>query len=112
MKCYMCDSEGATREHVPPKSFFPKNLRKRLVTVPSCVAHNHGQSLDIEYVRNVIAGFYGANARGEQTFELAKRSFDRNSALFLQTFGDFRTINFNGEETGAFKIDLERMKAV
>jgi hypothetical protein len=80
--------------------------------VPSCVAHNHDQSLDIEYVRNIIAGFYGTNAEAEQPFEVAKRSFDRNPALFNQTFGDVRAIEFNGEQLGAFTVDLERMGSV
>ena len=112
MKCYMCKAEATTREHVPPQSFFPKGHRENLVTVPSCVPHNHRQSLDIEYARNVIAGCYGINALGEQTFEIARRFFDRSAALFHQTFGDFETIEFNGEDTGRFRIDLERMQAV
>src|SRR5689334_16121651 len=112
MKCYMCDAEATTREHVPPKSFYPKGHRNDLLTVPSCYAHNHDQSLDIEYVRNVIAGFYGTNNEEEQTFEIAKRSFDRSSALFYQTFGSFERIRLDGEETGMFRVDLERMKSV
>jgi hypothetical protein len=87
MQCYMCAAEATTREHVPPKSFFPMSYRENLVTVPSCATHNHDQALDIEYVRNVIAGSYGTNAQAEQTFEVAKRSFDHSSALFHQTFG-------------------------
>jgi len=112
MKCYMCDANATTREHVPPKSFFPKGHRGNLVTVPSCVTHNHDQSQDIEYVRNIIAGFYGTNVQAEQTFEVAKRSFDRSPALFYRTFGDFETIVVDGEETGAFRFDLERVKSV
>ena len=82
------------------------------MTVPSCVTHNHDQSRDIEYVRNVIAGFHGTNVQAEQTFEVAKRSFDRSPALFYQTFGDFETVLVNGEETGVFTFDLERVKSV
>ena len=112
MKCYMCKAEATTREHVPPRSFFPTGHRDNLVTVPSCVTHNHDQSRDIEYVRNVIAGFHGTNVQAEQTFEVAKRSFDRSPALFYQTFGDFETVLVNGEETGVFTFDLERVKSV
>jgi hypothetical protein len=112
MKCYTCGAEATTREHVPPRSFFPKGRRQNLLTVPSCYVHNHDQSLDIEYVRNLISGFYGTNAEAERTFEIAKRSFDRSSALFHQTFGDFERILLNGEETGTFRVDLERVKSV
>jgi hypothetical protein len=112
MTCYSCDGAATTREHVPPRSFFPKGRRGNLLTVPSCYAHNHDQSLDIEYVRNVIAGFYGTNAEGGRTFEAAKRSFDRSSALFHQTFRDFERMPFNGEEAATFRVDLERVKSV
>lgn len=112
MKCYTCDAVATTHEHVPPKGFFPKGYQEKLVTVPSCDTHNHDQSLDIEYVRNVIAGFHGTNAQAEQMFEVVKKSFDRSPALFYQTFGDFETIVVNGEETAKFTFDLERVKSV
>ena len=112
MKCYMCAADATTREHVPPRSFFPKGLRENLATVPSCLIHNHDQSLDIEYARNIITGFYGINTQGEQAFEFAKRSYDRSPALFNQTFRDFEKVYFNGDETGVFTIDLDRIKSV
>jgi hypothetical protein len=108
----MCDAEASTREHVPPKAFFPSGYRQNLVTVPSCEVHNHDQSLDIEYARNVITGFYGANAQGEMAFETTERSFDRSSKLFSQTFHDAEIIRFAGDETIKFTIDLERIKGV
>jgi hypothetical protein len=60
----MCSADATTREHVPPKSLFPKGYRENLTIVRSCVTHNHDQSLDIEYARNLITGFYGVNAQG------------------------------------------------
>jgi len=73
-------------------------------------------SEDVEYVRNVICGQRGTNDLATQVFEAAKRSYDRSPALFARTFGDVRTIVVDGEETGAFPIDLRRhrriMKAV
>jgi len=107
----MCDAEATTREHVPPKSFFPDGYRKDLITVPSCPAHNHAQSLDIEYARNIVAGFDGVNQVGELVFELAKRSYNRSPALFCESFHDFRPICINGQDTGAFTVDLERVKS-
>src|SRR5262249_28302319 len=47
-----------------------------------------------------------------RTFEAAKRSFDRSSGLFQQTFGDFDRILFDGEETATFRVDLQRVKSV
>lgn len=40
LKCYMCECEGTTKEHVPPRCFFPKQKRVNLFTVPSCKKHN------------------------------------------------------------------------
>lgn len=108
----MCCAEGTTREHVPPKSFFPLRYRANLVTVPSCRAHNHDQSLDIEYVRNLIAAFYGVNAQGEEALEAAKRSFERNQALLYQMFGDFNTVQLGADQTAVFKADVKRIKRV
>jgi hypothetical protein len=46
--CYMCTALGTSKEHVPPRSLFPeqkdlssdRDLRKNLITVRSCDAHN------------------------------------------------------------------------
>ena len=55
-KCYVCGREATSREHVPPRCFFPDDnrYRKQLITVRSCTEHNEDTSLDDEYVRNVI----------------------------------------------------------
>jgi len=52
MSCYFqaCSQRGQTREHVPPKSFFPKDQRDQLLTVPSCEHHNNAKSSDDMYV--------------------------------------------------------------
>lgn len=58
--CYMCDSLSMSQEHVPPSCFFPeakeigRDLRRNLITVPSCVLHNSSKSKDDEYLRAVI----------------------------------------------------------
>ena len=58
--CYMCDSVETSREHVPPACFFPpakeigRDLRRNLITVPSCDVHNSLKSKDDEYLRTVI----------------------------------------------------------
>jgi hypothetical protein len=53
--CVYCGiREGATKDHVPPKSLFSKP-RPSLVTVPCCKTCQSGQSLDDEYfVRTVV----------------------------------------------------------
>jgi hypothetical protein len=56
--CYMCEKAATSKEHVPPQCFFPEakdlpagvNLRKNLITVPSCDEHNTNKSKDDEYL--------------------------------------------------------------
>jgi|SRR5665213_435060 len=112
MKCYMCDVEGTTREHVPPRAIFPADKRTALVTVPSCPLHNHSQSLDVEYVRNIITLSMGINAAGVGHLDVTKRSFENSPKLLRQTLKDFETILVKGQETGIFKGDLVRMGIV
>jgi hypothetical protein len=52
MSCYYqgCSRPGTTKEHIPPKSFFPKDQRNQLLTVTSCELHNIEKSSDDIYV--------------------------------------------------------------
>lgn len=80
--CYMCDEEATSVEHVPPKSLFPKNKRKQLITVPSCDKHNMDTSGDDEHLRNVLTMCIGGNSSGEeQFFNKTKRVYDRSPNL-------------------------------
>jgi hypothetical protein len=51
MKCYFqgCAKEGTTKEHIPPKAFFPEDQRDQLITVRSCRDHNTKKSGDDLY---------------------------------------------------------------
>jgi hypothetical protein len=72
--CYMCERVADTREHAPPKCFFPVTLRTNLVTVPSCEEHNLDNSSDVEYVRNVLSTQHGSNAAAAEVFEATGRT--------------------------------------
>jgi hypothetical protein len=39
-----------TKEHIPPRSFFPKDKKEQLLTVKSCSLHNNAKSKDDLYV--------------------------------------------------------------
>jgi len=60
--CYMCEAPATSREHVPPLCIFPEskdlesgeNLRKDLITVPSCDRHNSKKSKDDELILFVL----------------------------------------------------------
>src|SRR3989442_1140578 len=113
MKCYMCDDMRKTREHVPPVSFFPKGFRTNLWTVPSCERHNLDNSMDVEYVRNVIVSHRNVQGAAQQLAQSTSfRSFERSSALFFRTFEGAEFVTVNGEETALFHFDLSRFKRV
>ena len=113
MGCYMCEENATTREHVPPRAFFPDGFRTNLWTVPSCVTHNLGNSRDVEYTRNVIVSHRNVRGTAQQLAQSASfRSFEHSSALFFQTFERAELVILDGEETAVFPFDLQRFKQV
>jgi hypothetical protein len=113
MSCYMCEENSTTREHVPPRAFFPQGFRTNLWTVPSCERHNLGNSLDVEYARNVIVSHRDVLGTAQQLAQSASfRSFEHSSALFFQTFEGAKLVNVQGEQTVVFPFDLKRFKQV
>ena len=81
-KCYFCGGEATTREHTPPKCFFPENTRKNLITVPSCPQHNNGKSGDDEYFRMMVIGAVW-NDLPESIQETIVRSVKRKPKLAM-----------------------------
>jgi hypothetical protein len=55
--CYFCGRPATSKEHVPPKSFFPETKEERinLITVPSCDEHNNKKSETNEYMFQYFA---------------------------------------------------------
>lgn len=63
VQCYCCKQIATTKDHIPPKCFFPErkylpsgspDYRKNLITIPSCSQHNNLRSKDDEYTAAVI----------------------------------------------------------
>lgn len=87
--CYACDSSPSSREHVPPKCIFPTelgvNLRKNLITVPSCDEHNGKKSDDDEFLLASLAGIIGCNDIGMQhKFTKVDRAIRRSGGRLLK----------------------------
>jgi len=113
-KCYMCDENATGKEHVPPKCLFPKSkdleagvdLRKGLLTVPSCNLHNSEKSGDDEYFLNVITSLQEINEIGREHYEKQiKRQNSRNPSI-IKRFAD-RYIEINN--LPAFEVEIERL---
>lgn len=55
-KCIYCGSKkDLTRDHVPPKAFFPSPRPNNLITVPSCKKCNNEFGKDDERIRNLLS---------------------------------------------------------
>ncbi|MGD6803838.1 hypothetical protein [Rossellomorea aquimaris] len=91
-KCYWCENEAVSMEHVPPRCLFPedkdvkhifnKTYREHLITVPSCDEHNLKKSNLDEYLMVTLAGKVGNNSLAYvQTITKIERSRKRNSKL-------------------------------
>ncbi len=115
--CYMCDSPETSREHAPPLCFFPeandigRDLRRNLVTVPSCDRHNSRKQKDDEYFRSVILMTAAPNSdTGKHQFtRKLLRAAARTPHAHRSFFGDKGTI---AEGKGrALQIDRKRFDA-
>src|SRR5690554_7592949 len=91
-KCYMCENDATSREHVPPLCLFPEmkdtkgiNFRKELITVPSCDLHNSKKSDDDEFLMLSLAGLIKNNPVGNfHQLTKANRSLKRKNKDFLE----------------------------
>lgn len=108
----MCDSEGLTREHVPPRCFFAKPRPNDMVTVPSCKRHNNDNAKDVEYVRNIIVMTEGVNDIGIAMFPTVRRSLKKSPKLTRRILSSAKPIMLSGQETAIITSESRRFKAV
>jgi len=90
--CYRCDRPATSREHFPPKAFFPRGGNLQLKTVPSCAIHNNGKSKDDLYLLTHISINAGS---GEN---LPKKIFTRSILPSLKRSPAFRAALLEGAE--------------
>lgn len=111
--CYMCNNEQTSREHTPPRSFFPRGYRNNLITVASCNVHNEQTSLDDEYARNIItASIKNNQVSVDHFFDKSYRSFQRHPGLVQPILDSLRDVSFYEENAKAFQIDRPRFDRV
>jgi hypothetical protein len=104
----MCSSDAKTREHFPPKSFFPKGENLQLWTVPSCINHNNKKSKDDQYFLTQI--LMNMSREGN----LARERFMQSIAPQLEKSPKFRKMiaenskrTVNGKR--AYHVEINRM---
>jgi hypothetical protein len=112
--CYMCDAPATSREHVPPKCIFPEDahLRKNLIKVPSCDAHNLRKSKDDELLRSVLACAPATNDLALRVVEQTVLPAWERRPHILHTFLPNPTLlKVGDDETISFTIDIPRFES-
>lgn len=113
--CYMCDEKSTSSEHVPPKCLFPEekdlptgvDLRKSLITVPSCDLHNSKKSSDDEYLLYCLVMSIPSNEIGKNHF-LTKimRAIERNPSLIKKYLQKHQNVAVENMETGEWSQSI------
>jgi len=87
-QCYFCGKESTGVEHIPPKSFFPKGNRIKLITVPSCDEHNQEKSTDDEYIRMIFLNDTrtDGNEKLNKLKDTNKRGLERSAKRVSNSF--------------------------
>ena len=115
--CYMCDNAATSREHVPPRCFFPEmndlqpgqDYRQNLITVPSCEEHNLSKSKDDEYLRFVVSSHWTGNQEARLQFsDKVLTSIRRRPSLKDTFMRESMPSRVGTTETGAFVLDQRR----
>jgi len=116
----MCDRPATSREHVPPRCFFPKvgdtrsgkDLRRNLISVPSCDEHNSAKSKDDEYLCFVVAFHFENNPTGAHSSAVKfLRAVKERQSLIHILKNPFSVI-VNGQPTIGFHVDRRRVDRV
>jgi hypothetical protein len=107
--CYACSAPATTREHVPPRCLFPEtkdlpeglDLRRNLLTVPSCELHNTGKSPDDEYFLWVVCCSLTTNKVGQrQLYTKLLRALRRDASTWLSFESGARDVLVTDSESG------------
>jgi len=115
----MCSAPATSKEHVPPKGFFPQqkdmpgvDYRKNLITVPSCDLHNMEKSHDDEYLACAIVCDLENNQVAQNHFSTKiLRALKRKPYFSKTILSNQRPVFVNGQESIAFEIDKNRLNS-
>ena len=123
--CCFCGRYGKlTKDHIPPKCFFPPDNRSNLITVPACSECNTGSSKDDELLRDLFVSVRESSEHpsAQAVLDTVKRSWQpRERDGLIQWTGNFRYIaeritpvarkGTNGviEEMGVISVEQKRV---
>lgn len=121
----MCDAAATSVEHVPPRCLFPEqkdlpsgvDLRKQLITVPSCDAHNTSKSMDDEYLLYALSMNIPNNSTASNHFSTKILRAIQRSQSVIRKFTDRQLpVKVENAQTGeihetvALLVDRERLE--
>jgi len=110
MTCYFqgCTAKGITREHIPPRSFFPDGEKEQLLTVKSCERHNNAKSKDDLYVLAQICMNASPNNRAREVFmERVVPQLEFNNGALRRRLAEGAVSLNHG--TVKYKVDIARL---
>jgi hypothetical protein len=119
--CIYCGNIATTKDHVPPRSFFPKPFLSNLITVPSCFECNNRFSNDEEYLRTVLASALQDRDSEELVTQIweqkVERALKRNEPLIGSIYNSLQLVSIYDGSTllgkrMAFTIDMDRIERV
>lgn len=123
--CYMCDATATSVEHVPPRCLFPEqkdlpngaDLRKQLITVPSCDVHNTSKSKDDEYLLYALSMNIPNNPTASNHFSTkVLRAIQRRPSVIRKFTEKQIPVKVEDTETGkihetlALQVDRQRLE--
>lgn len=116
----MCEAPATTREHAPAKMFFPEtkdlpgtDLRRDLITVPSCAAHNTATSKDDEYAVAVVAAHHSNTRLATDHFATkVLRALQHSGGYLAAVARNSQSVTLNGAQTRALRVDDLRFELV
>lgn len=107
-RCYFpgCESHANTKEHIPPKSFFPDSKKNNLLTVKSCKAHNNEKTKDDIYaLANIcLNSITEEKSDAQEVFEsnVKPQLMHNNEALMKKVLK-----NVTSQENSKFKFEVD-----
>jgi len=109
MSCYFqgCDEKATTKEHVPPKCFFPDDEKVQLITVGSCPLHNNAKSHNDTYaLAHICMNSSPSNRSREIWLEKIAPQLEHNNRAFAKTL-----LKGSKTENGRtfYSVDRERL---
>lgn len=121
--CYLCGIDATTREHFPPKCFFPKekdlidlpdelrkDYRENMESVPSCKEHNSSYSKDDEYLFLLVSSYLNTNDDFRKMFtKKNRRAIEERPKLQNLIGGNPRPVISEGKIGIAVDVDRDRI---